>query len=358
MFAGSIAFLGKAVPIEQKLVSIHVAQTLKTFGIILPVIKNQSLVEQAALADLAKNELLALRIKTAFLVYPHLAQEVLPMYGSNAQFQAVFEKYGEAALPAIYYFVSKPIGSIQWMSSAGKQYDALKAWFINSDDNTHRNADTLSKLTPVERGLHAINYIDNDQYDFIGQFEVDDAGEVSWILSERFLEALSQFFGSGVRELERVYKQDEPIGAADIGWASLDVLVFASAVKVLRVGKAAAISSQGAVATTRTAAATARAISGARLVLNSARYAKWPALIGASYIVFTHPSLINDVFAEVASLFGLPIWLTQFVGWLILLLPILWLLRVVIWFCAPVLKITLWRFGHILIALGRQTSVT
>lgn len=47
---------------------------------------------------------------------------------------------------------------------------------------------------------------------------------------------------------------DEQISASDIGWASLDVFVFASAVKVLRVGRNIAVSTQTASRGTHTAA--------------------------------------------------------------------------------------------------------
>lgn len=191
LMAVIITLLSSAVPVEQKLVSIHVAHTLGDF----PAVENETIERKAALADLARSELMILHIKTAFLVYPDMAAEILPMYGENEQFQAVFEKYGSAALPAIAYFIANPIGSIEWMNKAGTQYKAIKAWVSNSfDAQADDPFGTVLALTPFERGLRAIQYADNDGYDFMGQFIVDGQNEVKWIVTERLTEGISQFF--------------------------------------------------------------------------------------------------------------------------------------------------------------------
>ena len=351
-----ISLTNKTVPLEQKLIRIHAIESLSEF----PDIENESIELQAALTDVADDPLLVLKAKAAMLRYPAMARELLPIYGSSSEFQEIFREYGESVLPAIHYFVSNPVGSIEWMSKAGKQYESIKLWFVNTENDSPASEtvpELAQSLTPTERGWHAIQYISAEGYNFIGQFVVNPEGQVEWILTERVMEGLTQFFSGGIRQLETRYKMDEQIEASDIGWASLDVLVFASAVKVLRVGRNVAVTTQTASRGTRSVALTARVISGGRLVLNGARYAKWPLLLGGAYLVITHPSLINDFLAEVAGIIGLPAFVVQFVGWIILLLPALFLIRTLLWFVMPFIKTGLWSFSLLLARIsGRGTA--
>jgi hypothetical protein len=356
LFAVVISLTNKAVPLEQKFIRIHAIESLSEF----PGIENESIELQAALADFAGDPLLVLKAKAAMLRYPAMARELISIYGSSAEFQAILRDYGESILPAIQYFVSNPIGSIEWMSKLGKQYESVKSWFVNSerDPQNKQTVTALSEaLTPTDRGWHAIQYIRAEGHDFIGQFVVNPEGQVEWIMTERVMEGLSQFFSSGIRQLETRYKMDEQIEASDIGWASLDVLVFASAVKVLRVGRNVAVTTQTASRTTRSAALTARVISGGRLVLNGARYAKWPLFLGGAYLVFTHPSLINDFLAEAAGVIGLPAYVVQIAGWILLLWPALFVIRSLLWLSLPLIKTALWSVSLLLARMsGRRAS--
>jgi hypothetical protein len=132
--------------------------------------------------------------------------------------------------------------------------------------------------------------------------------------------------------------------------------VFASAVKLLRVGRTVAVGTRSASAGTRSAALTARLIGGGRLALNSARYAKWPLLLGGTYLVITHPSLINDFLAELAAVAGIPAWLVQIVGWFLLLLPVLFLIRTLLWFAMPFIKTGLWSTSRLLARVSGKSQ--
>jgi hypothetical protein len=358
--AGSLAVIisltSNAVPLEQKLIRIHAIEKLSEF----PGIENETIELQAALADIADDPLLVLKAKAAMLRYPAMARDLLSIYGSSAEFQEILREYGESVLPAIQYFVANPIDSIEWMRKAGKQYESIKAWFAETaydSPNDELTPELTKPLTPTERGWYAIQYISAEGHDFIGQFKLSPGGEVEWIVTERVTEGFTQFFSSGIRQLETRYKMNEEIKASDIGWASLDVLVFASAVKVLRVGRNVAVTTQTASRGTRSAALTARVISGGRLVLNGARYAKWPLFIGGAYLVFTHPSLINDFLAEAAGVIGLPAFVVQSIGWILLLLPALFLIRTIMWFAMPFVKAGLWSFSLFLARIsGREAA--
>lgn len=351
-----ISLTSKAMPLEQKFIRIHAIESLSEF----PGIENEPIELQAALVDLANDPLLVLKAKAAMLRHPAMAREIISMYGSSSEFQEILRDYGELVLPAIHYFVSNPIGSIEWMNKLGKQYESVKSWFVESESDSpdiEARPGLRQSLTPTDRGWHAIQYIRAEGHDFIGQFVVNPEGQVEWIMTERVMEGLSRFFSSGIRQLETRYKMDEQIEASDIGWASLDVLVFASAVKVLRVGRNVAVTTQTASRTTRSAALTARVISGGRLVLNGARYAKWPLFLGGAYLVFTHPSLINDFLAEAAGVIGLPAYVVQIVGWILLLWPALFIIRSLLWLAMPLIKTALWSVSLLLArASGRGAA--
>ncbi|GHD42963.1 hypothetical protein SAMN05216429_102122 [Marinobacter persicus] len=320
------------MPIEERLVRIQAEDSLGE----LPGIENEPLELQAALLDMTDDELLFLKARAAYLRYPDMTRALFPLYGPEEEFQDVLRLYGEHVLPPIHYFLANPIGSIELMNNLADRYQSLKAYFgdgENPDATESPEAAGNAPLRPVERGWYAIGFIQHEGHDFLGQFVVDDQGEVKWIMTERVLENLNQFFASGIRNLEIRQRTGEEISAGDIGWASLDVLVGASTLKVLRLGRAIGVSSKGAARSTRSAALATRLVNGGRMMLKSARYARWPAVVGVGYLMVTNPGLISDLFAEVAEVLGYPAWAVQVVGWFLLLLPALyigsWLYRAV-----------------------------
>lgn len=324
------------MPIEERLVRVQAEDLLEGF----PDINEQPPELQAALLDMADDELLLLKARAAYIRYPDLTREIFPLYGPEPEFREALVLYGENILPPIHYFLNRRIGSIELMDSIARKYRQARDYFGDGDSGTPEPAREdpgqagKDGLEPVERGWYAINFILAEGHDFLGQFVVDDQGQVTWVRTERVLEGLSQFFASGIRELEIKHRTGEDITAGDIGWASVDVLVFASALKVLRVGRAAAATTKGSARSTRTAAFAARLSNSGRMLLNSARYAKWPAVVAVGYLVVSHPSVISDVLAGAAQALGYPVWLVQFLGWLLLLLPALyigsWILRFIL----------------------------
>ncbi|MDX1633752.1 MAG: hypothetical protein R3280_03890 [Marinobacter sp.] len=319
--------------IEERLIRVQATELLEGF----PDLGEEPVELQAALLDMADDELLLLKARAAYLRYPEMTREIFPLYGPEREFREILRLYGENILPPIDYFLGRPIGSIELMARAARKYESVKDYFSGTDKLAaaeERNTPEPESLEPVERGWYAVNFIQDEGHDFLGQFVVKPDGSVTWIRTERVLEGLNQFFASGIRNLEIRHRTGEEISAADVGWASVDVLVFASALKVLRAGRATAAATKGGARSTRSAAFAARLGNSGRMVLNSARYAKWPAVIGVGYLLVSHPAIISDFFAGVAGVLGFPTWLVQFVGWLLLLLPALylasWLLRFVV----------------------------
>jgi len=344
--------------IEERLIQIQAENTLREF----PRIEKEPLEVQAALLDMADDELLLLKARAAYLRYPAMTREVFPLYGPEPEFREILRLYGENILPPIHYFLSKPVGSIELMNDLANKYQAAVEFFTGGEDTGNSTAGQQStsrkeKLTPEERGWYAVRFIQEEGHDFLGQFVLNEQGDVIWVRTERVLENINQFFASGIRNLEIQHRTGDDVTASDIGWASVDVLVFASALKVLRVGRAVAVSSRGAARGTRSAALAARLTTSGRMLMTTARYAKWPAVIGVGYLVVTHPGIINDVLAEVAEVMGYPVKLVQFLGWMLILLPVLYIGS---WVFRLIVRPALGLLGTLIIGLshiGRKKSL-
>ncbi|GAA3534600.1 hypothetical protein GCM10022394_12690 [Zobellella aerophila] len=343
MFSAAV----RPVPIEQKLIRIQAGDVLQGF----PGIEEVPVGVQAVLLDLTDDPLLLVKAQAAFIRYPGMASRVFSLYGKEPEFQEILLRYGETVLPPIQHFLARPIHTIELINQADQRYQAIKQYFTATPEEAGAAAlatDRFQRLSPEERGWYAVNFIKREGHDFLGQFVVTPQGETEWIVTERMLEGVNQFFTSGIRTLETKYRSGEELTAGDVGWASVDVLVLSSAVKVLHMGRAAAVT-RGASQGTRSAALAARVSQGGRMVLNSARYAKWPLVIGAGYLVVTHPSLVNDLLAGVAEVLDYPVLAVQFVGWLLLLIPALYLGSWLLWLVGPPLM-GLLRAAHFMLA--------
>jgi hypothetical protein len=293
---------------------------------------------KAALIDLGDDPLLLLKAQAAMMVYPEMARTLFPLYASEPEFHRILRRHGEDILPPIYYFLKNPVSTVEWMNSASVRFQQAREYFNDlrgRSTESERQERETGPLTPAERGWYAVNFIDNEGADFLGQFQMGADGQPQWVQTERITEGVTGFFTGGLRQLESSYKTDGEVTASDIGWASVDVLVFASAVKFLRAGRAVARTTQGARASTRSAALAARVTGSTRLLLRSARYAKWPAVIGVGYLVVTHPGLISDFFASVAGALGLSPLAVQVVGWALILMPAFYL---VTWLLVPLIS--------------------
>ncbi|MDI9245789.1 hypothetical protein [Marinobacter sp. CHS3-4] len=349
VIAAAVSFQSSPVPIEHRLISIEASERLPGY----PALMDQPVELQAAVIDLGNDPLLLLKAQAAMMVYPSMASEIFPMYAAEPEFQRILRRYGEHALPPIEYFLRNSVSTVEWMNQASVQFQRARDYFNELRGRPASPTDSppsMGPLTAAERGWYAVNFIDREGEDFLGQFKTDVDGKTHWVQTERITEGVTQFFTGGIRQLESSYRTDGEVTASDIGWASVDVLVFASAVKFLRAGRAVAKTTQTARVSTRSAALAARLTGGARLVLRGARYAKWPAVIGVGYLVISHPGLISDFFAAAADVFGIPPLAGQFVGWALILLPVLYLLS---WLAIPFASL-LRGTGNLLMAFRGQ----
>ncbi|MGC8121226.1 hypothetical protein [Marinobacter sp. VGCF2001] len=303
-----IAVSLKPQPIEERMVRL---QAQDAFGAGSGLLQ-QPLAIQALLLDYRDDPLLLLKARAALHVYPEDARFLMELFGTEAEFQKALSAHGEYLIPPVMHFYRASVGSVE---------------LIN------RVAGTGRPLSAAERAWYAINFVNKEGQDFTGQFEVGPDGKVHWIWTERISEGLVQFFTRGIRTLESRYRTDQPIRAEDVGWAAVDVLLIGSAAKFLKAGRAAASASRGATVSARSAAYSSRLARAGRMASIMVSNARWPAIAALAYVVVKHPALLNDLFAGIATVLGVPPWAVQVPAWFLVLLPLLLLTRWLFRFC-------------------------
>jgi hypothetical protein len=338
---------------------------------LVAVLNKEPLGVKAVLLDYANDPVLRFKAQAAVLKYPQFAREILPLYGDAPEFQEILLAYGESVLPPIDYFLNHDVYTTDLAHHAGRKITSLKTFarrLLGAPEQrngavqaapqasaTQDESEAEKPLTREQRGWYAVNYIRGEGHDFLGQFVVDGQGQPKWIQSERLLEDASALFMRGIKDLETKAQTHQTVTAGDVGSATLDMFVMASAIKLVRLGEAAAASDKSLSISTRTAALSSRAARGTRLALKIAQYGKWPALAVTAYMALRHPSIISDALADLAHLLGLPTWLGLFAGWTLILLPAFYLGS---WVARVILRPTVALLRGILHLLSRLEDAT
>jgi hypothetical protein len=323
-----ISFVSKPIPIEQRLVQLQLEQLLPEYA---EELNRESIELQAQFIDYAQDDtpVLSLKARLALLRYPEMTRPILALYGAEEEFQHVLREYGEQIIPPIHYFLNHEITSL-WLrkrlsgfldsgSGAVRQLRGEKKDSDKGPEDESRRA-----ITAEERGWYAVMSIKHEGHDFLGQFVLGEDGQVSWIQTERVLEGINAFFASGVRGLETKLRRRESIELSDMGWATLDIAIGVSALKVLRMGRGSGVAARSMSYSERSAALGASLLRGSAIGL---RVAKYGAPFALAYIVLRHPSVLNSVFGRVADMLGVPARLMQVLGWSLVLLPIVLILQ-------------------------------
>jgi hypothetical protein len=348
-----ISLTWKPMSFEERLIRIQLEEASPGLA---KALEQESSDVRAVVLEYANDSVLQLKARAALLRYPEMAPRILGLYGAEPEFQEILQAYGDSIFPPIEYFLDNDVYSLRVMRYAAEKVEAAKnavggfwhtgkqpapaqATQVANDDRdeaqpTMREAFTAAQALSAERrGWYAVNFIQREGYDFLGQFVTDDQGRPKWIQSERILETGTSFFTGGIRSLETKVRTDQSLTAGDIGGAAADTFVGFGALKLLRLGRAGAASGKSVSLASRTAAVSRFARTGS-LGLKIARYGKWPAIAAAVYVIAKNPAIINDTLAGAASLFGLPTWLAQLVGWTSILLPVFyvgaWFMRLLV----------------------------
>ncbi|WP_188112392.1 hypothetical protein [Salinicola aestuarinus] len=364
LLAAGLTSLGSAEPFDERLVRLEAGQALPA---IAPALANESAAINALFLDYADDAALWMSARLAILNHGDTARQVLLAHGLEPDFQQALRRFGADIVLPVAYYRDHDILTVRAQHWLGEHYrsasETLNGWLGeqaaegdapvdgNSDEAASRRAAhapsaALDTLTPQRRGQIAVATLERDGHDFLREFVVGPDGQVTRLQSERLVSDIGEFFTGGVRDLESEWRRGEPIGAADVGWAGVDLLVMGSAVKVLRAGRAARVGAVAEGQGTRLAAADAIAGSGRFATLT--RTARVAAVMGTVYVVIEHPSLVNAMGAGLAGWLGWPAWLGQFLLWTIVLLPLLivgrflyvWVIAPLLWLLVPLLRAT------------------
>lgn len=336
-----ITGLYKPKPLEAQLLHLSVEQTMPEYT---DALSAEPAEIQALFLAYAHDPVLLAKARLALLRYADMARPILLTFGDSQEFQDALRKYGEDITLPIHYFLENEVYTLALIrgmnETARSALHALRRlWNTSEPDQTVANA----PLTRQERGWYALQFIAAEGYDFLGQFVMSPKGEVGWVQTERVLEGINSFFASGLKGLETKVRRDETIAVGDVGWAALDVAIGVTALKVLRVGKTAAAGGRSLTFSQRSAALGAGVWRGSVIGTRMVKYGA-PAVL--AYIAIRHPSVINSLLGSAAEKLGLPVSLVQVVGWTLVLLPIILLLKWVLgpfaWLLAGIAGVLQW----------------
>ncbi|MGE6605973.1 hypothetical protein ACQKE4_05565 [Halomonas sp. NPDC076908] len=339
LVAGVLTSMASQEPFESKLVRLEAQRALPSLEASL----EQDTPEINALfLSYADDQALWMSASLALIRHGDIARSALIDYGLSPQFQDVLVRFGADAVLPISYFRDHDIATLRAQHWVGARYQQVSHWWSDAE------GDVAAELTPYRRGQMGIALLDAHGHGLLNQFVISDKGDVAWLQGERLVAGVGDFFTSGLRDLESQWRRGDDIGAADLGWAGVDLLVMASTVKVLRAGRAARTARVGSIEAQGARAGVRQGIvaSGGRFA-TLPRIAKVAAVATTAYVVVRHPSLVSALGANLSKWLGWPVWLGQFLIWLIVLLPVLiiarffyrWLLIPLLWLLMPLIRV-------------------
>ncbi|ACX96346.1 hypothetical protein [Halothiobacillus neapolitanus] len=354
--ASTMAFHANHLNYDDLLVRIQAENGLGYLG--EEVLQQPPLV-QAQLLSYSKNQALTMQAWLALQKYPQQTPQILDWYGQNPEFQNILERFGPDVIPVIDYFITHTIQSLNALNAISQTATSIAQESKSMWNNLTGSEPTKtlpddqptkppSELTPEQRGWAAIHDIRLEGNHFLGQFDIDNAGNAHWNTTDRITQDVGRFLTSGIADVERKQDLNEQITAADIGWAAVDALPVIAGLKLLKLGKVgaqAAKESKAATASTKTGklaakeGKTAKSATKTGLIERTGLLARGlapsflrkAAWLATAYIVITHPELLSSLFVQLGNLLGAPAWLSLLLGWTsvfyILLFPFIWLLE-------------------------------
>jgi hypothetical protein len=330
-----LAYTASQRPFAEQLIHVSLKDALPTA--MAEDLQAESLILQQTFLAWSSDEALTLAARRAMLTHPAIARQVFEGHGMDPAFQQVLRRYGADVILPVHYFETNELPLINvrlWSADKARDVtESLSQWWSDAPNSTPGSSPQAeapgspgSAMAPTRRAQLAMRFLEREGYRFMDQFVVDDAGAVHWLKGERALSAVSDFFTSGLRDLERKTTSDQPIGGWDVASAGLDVLVAASAVKALRAGAALRSTRAGQVTRSGVKAERRALLPAATRAVAGSATARLAIYATTGWLVVTHPSLISGLGATLAGLIGAPVWLVQALLWFVVLLPALWLL--------------------------------
>ncbi len=241
--AGALAAAATATAFETRFLRASAADALP------PTVAQSPTGESRALNTLfmawADNQALVFNGALALARHGDSARQVLTEYGFDPGFQQALSRFGPDAVLPVAWFHDNDVPTLSARHWATQRYrqtrDVVTGWWNEKraeEDATASDIDAQRGLTPYQRGLYAIAFLQEGGYGFLDQFVVDEHDTVHWLQGERLVAGVGDFFTGGLRDLERTVQGPASVGPADIAWAGVDVVMMAGAIKWLRAGRA------------------------------------------------------------------------------------------------------------------------
>ena len=317
----------QTIPYNEKLIRLQTSEQLVPID---AAIAREPIETQVILLSYSDDKTLLLNAWLALLKYPVQSREIFNLYGAEPDFKRVIRTYGDVVVPVVKYFVDNDVLSLRVIAAAGNAVDRVKdGW--NRIIGESPKSPTLaldSKLDSTKRGWYAVQFIKDEGHQFLGQFVVNGTGTAKWNQTNRVTQVITSFLTSGISNLEKKHDLNETVEAADVFFAAIDVIPFAVTMKLLKTGKLASAGGKEVSIASRTRIMAPRLISKGGIFFKLGKYG---AVVATAYVIIKHPSLINSLLAEAASLLGLPPWLMQGAFWFILIFlatyPFRWVLK-------------------------------
>lgn len=279
-----LSFTLKTKSVDEQFINIAVNENLADFS---PLLEHESIETKAILLDYADNQELVLTSLLALKKYPSFASEVFTEFGQETEFKQDLVKFGHGVVPVIAYFLKHEDMGLTAQETLGNLWQTVQGTL--SDLNT-----VIPKLTAQQRGWYAINAINQDGYNFLGQFALDKNQTAHWVQTDRAAKALTSLFSGGIRDLEAKYQTGEKITQDDVLWASADAVALVGSIKLLKAGKRLA-SANKPVSLTKKAK-----VFSAKLVKNKSAQDlfKRSATLATAYLSVTHPELFDSLLSD------------------------------------------------------------
>ncbi|GHC26115.1 hypothetical protein GCM10010082_19000 [Kushneria pakistanensis] len=347
--AGAFAAAATATPFESRFLRASAADALP--DTVARTLNHESEALNTLFLAWADDQALVFNGALALARHGDTAREVLTEYGFEPGFQDILARFGPDAVLPVAWFHDNEVPTLTARHWATQRYrearDVVTGWWNDkgAQDVTSSDVDEQRGLTPYQRGLYAVAFLQEEGYGFLYQFVVDEHNRVHWLQGERLVAGVGDFFTGGLRDLERTVQGPATVGPADIAWAGVDVVMMAGAIKWLRASRMA----RAGVLESRAAAGASGELRSSRALVPAglrftrlSRPAKLAAVGATAWVVVRHPDLINGLGANLAHWLGWPVKLGQFVLWFAIALPLLWLINLVWrWLIRPLLWVLL-----------------
>ena len=274
--------------------------------------------------------------------YPEEALTLYLLFGQTAEFTQALARYGyQQVVPVVWYYFTHASIALELRSKVAAAVASIRVAYTTSTPPSF--AALTTSLTPEERAWLAIHRILAGGNDFLGRFAIGEDGVAHPVLLDQVFAVSKEVLVGNLISLERKYRVGENITAHDVAGAGLDVafLGFLGAKTLVLLKSEPALAEMGK--TTEVVQA-ARQGEGTAVLARTTALASFVArakvtrygLAGVGlYVLWTHPAAFTAGVGVLAEAFGMPRWCGQLAAWMVIWLPLVWLVSVVL---LPVLR--------------------